>query len=100
VLGITRDPFLVYTSNIFALLGLRSLYFLVAGALGRLKYLRHGLALILTFVAARMLVGSVWPMPVSISLGVIAVVLVVTVVLSLRASGREAMQSVPAPEQR
>jgi tellurite resistance protein TerC len=100
VLGITRDPFLVYTSNIFALLGLRSLYFLVAGALGRLKYLRHGLALILTFVAARMLVGSVWPMPVSISLGVIAVVLVVTVVLSLRASGREATPSVPAPEQR
>jgi hypothetical protein len=47
-----------------------------------------------------MLVGSVWPMPVSISLGVIAVVLVVTVALSLRASGREAMQSVPAPEQR
>ncbi|OLC99470.1 MAG: hypothetical protein AUI88_01590, partial [Gemmatimonadetes bacterium 13_1_40CM_3_70_8] len=54
VLGITRDPFLVYTSNIFALLGLRSLYFVLATALGRLRYLRYGLALILAFVAARM----------------------------------------------
>ncbi len=99
VLGITRDPFLVYTSNIFALLGLRSLYFLLAGALGRLKYLRHGLALILAFVAARMLLGSAQPIPVSVSLGVIAAVLLVTVVLSLRASGPDAAQSAPATEQ-
>jgi tellurite resistance protein TerC len=86
VLGITRDPFLVYTSNIFALLGLRSLYFLLATALGRLSYLRYGLAVILAFVAARMLLGSVWPIPITLSLGVIATVLLVTVVWSLRAS--------------
>jgi TerC family integral membrane protein len=98
-LGITRDPFLVYTSNIFALLGLRSLYFLLAGALGRLEYLRYGLALILAFVAARMLLASVRPIPVSLSLGVIAVVLLVTVVVSLRASGQRAEPAAPAPEQ-
>jgi len=100
VLGITRDPFLVYTSNIFALLGLRSLYFVIATALGRLRYLRYGLAVVLTFVAARMLLGSVQPIPVSVSLGVIAAVLLVTVVLSLRASGRAVAQQAPAPESR
>jgi TerC family integral membrane protein len=98
VLGITRDPFLVYTSNIFALLGLRSLYFLLAGALGRLRHLRYGLALILGFVAARMVLESVRPIPVSTSLGVIAAVLLVTVVLSLRVSARAAGQT-PAPEE-
>ncbi len=100
VLGITRDPFLVYTSNIFALLGLRSLYFVIATALGRLRYLRYGLALILAFVAARMLLGSEQPIPVSVSLCVIAAVLLVTVVLSLRASGRAVAQPAPAPESR
>ena len=100
VLGITRDPFLVYTSNIFALLGLRSLYFVIATALGRLRYLRYGLAVVLTFVAARMLLGSVQPIPVSVSLGVIAAVVLVTVVLSLRASGRAVAQPAPAPESR
>jgi len=90
VLGITRDPFLVYTSNIFALLGLRSLYFLLANVLARLSYLRYGLALILVFVAARMMLESVVHIPVTLSLGVIATVLVVTVVLSLRASQTEA----------
>jgi tellurite resistance protein TerC len=89
VLGITRDPFLVYSSNIFALLGLRSLYFLLAGALARLTYLRYGLALILAFVAARMLLQSARPIPISVSLGVIAATLLVTVALSLRASTPE-----------
>ncbi|HLB82818.1 MAG TPA: TerC/Alx family metal homeostasis membrane protein [Gemmatimonadales bacterium] len=94
VLGITRDPFLVYTSNIFALLGLRSLYFVLATALGRLRYLRYGLALILAFVAARMLLGAARPIPVSVSLGVIAAVLLVTVTASLRASGHDALNGV------
>jgi len=93
VLGVTRDPFLVYTSNIFALLGLRSLYFVLATALERLRYLRYGLALILAFVATRMLLASVRPIPVSLSLVVIAVVLLVTVLWSLRASA--APQPVP-----
>jgi len=86
VLSITRDPFLVYTSNIFALLGLRSLYFLLGTALRRLRYLRYGLAVILAFVALRMLLSSVRPIPVSLSLGFIAAVLVITVWWSLRAS--------------
>lgn len=99
VLGITRDPFLVYTSNIFALLGLRSLYFLLATAMERLRYLRYGLALILVFVAARMLLASVRPIPVSLSLGFIAAVLVVTVIWSLRASAHEPPPPTPAAEQ-
>ena len=94
VLGITRDPFLVYTSNIFALLGLRSLYFVIATALGRLRYLRYGLAVVLTFVAARMLLASALPIPVAVSLGVIAAVLLVTVTASLRASGHDALNGV------
>jgi TerC family integral membrane protein len=96
VLGITRDPFLVYTSNIFALLGLRSVYFLLAGALGRLRHLRYGLALILGFVAARMLLEPVRPIPVSMSLAVIAAVLLATVVLSVL-TARPRLPSRPHP---
>ncbi len=63
VLAVTTDPFLVYTSNVFALLGLRALYFLLAGAAGRLRYLRPGLAVILAAVAVKLLLSDVWPVP-------------------------------------
>jgi len=55
VFGITRDPFIVYTSNVFAILGLRTLYFLLAGVLDRLAYIKYGLAAVLAFVGAKML---------------------------------------------
>jgi tellurite resistance protein TerC len=83
VLAITNQPFLVYTSNAFAVLGLRSLYFVLAGALDRLRYLRPALAAILVFVGARMLLDSVLEIPVWMSLGVIAGVLAVAIVISL-----------------
>lgn len=71
VLAITRDPYIVYTSNIFALLGLRALYFVLAGVVQRFHYLRPGLALILCFVAGKMLLTGIVDISVMASLGVI-----------------------------
>jgi tellurite resistance protein TerC len=84
VFGVTREPFLVFTSNAFALVGLRSLYFLLAGAVRKLRYLNVGLSVILCFVGAKMLLESVVPVPVYVSLLVIVSILGVTVVLSVR----------------
>jgi tellurite resistance protein TerC len=95
VFAITRDPFIVLTSNIFAILGLRSLYFLLAGAADKLRYLQAGLAIILGFVGVKLLTESIpgiWhPSPLQ-SLAVISVILTVTVVLSLRANRKEARE--------
>jgi tellurite resistance protein TerC len=63
VLAVTTDPFVVYTSNVFALLGMRALYFLLAGAAARLRYLRPGLAVILGAVAVKLLLADVWELP-------------------------------------
>ena len=83
IFAITRDPFLVFTSNIFAILGLRSLYFLLAGVIERFRYLKPALALVLLFVGAKMLLAEVWKVPVGLSLGVIAAILGGAVLLSL-----------------
>ena len=83
VLGITRDPFLVYTSNIFAMLGLRSLYFVLAGVIDRFRFIRPGLAVILIFVAAKMLLENWVHVSAGVSLAVIASVLTTAVVASL-----------------
>src|SRR4029079_1043534 len=72
VFAVTRDPFLVYTSNVMAVLGLRSMYFLLAGVVHRFAYLKVGLALVLAFVGAKMLLTSVVKLPVLVSLAVIA----------------------------
>jgi len=81
--AISRVPFLVYTSNVFAMLGLRSLYFVLGGAVQRLRYLRAGLAMILAFVGAKMLLAEVVPIPTWVSLAVIAAALGGAVVASL-----------------
>jgi tellurite resistance protein TerC len=83
VLAVTRVPFLVYTSNIFALLGLRSLYFLLAGAIQKFRYLRAGLAAILVFVGAKMLATEVIEIPIWVSLAVIAAALLAAITASL-----------------
>jgi tellurite resistance protein TerC len=83
IFAVTRDPFLVYTSNVCAILGLRSLYFLLAGVIHKFHYLKLGLAIVLTFVGAKMLLGSVYVIPIHISLLVIAVVLVSAVLASI-----------------
>jgi tellurite resistance protein TerC len=83
IFGITRDPFIVYTSNVFAILGLRSMYFLLAGVLGRLRYLTVGLSLVLTFIGAKMIVEPWVHISVELSLGVVAGILLVALVTSL-----------------
>ena len=82
VFGITRDPFLVFTSNICAILGLRALYFLLAHVMGRFHYLKYGLGLVLAFIGAKMLAMDVFPVPIAASLAVIAVLLGGSIALS------------------
>ncbi|MGE5361369.1 MAG: TerC family protein [Bacteroidales bacterium] len=89
VLAVTRDPFIVFTSNIFAILGLRALYFLVATGLKRLRYLNIALAAILMFVGAKMLLSSLIAIPIAVSLAVVGVLLAASVVASVPPAGRE-----------
>ncbi len=83
VFAITQDPFIAYTSNICAILGLRSLYFLLAGLMGRFVYLRTGLALVLGFVGVKMITADYIRLPRSVSLGIIALILAVTIAISV-----------------
>ena len=88
ILAISREPFIVYSSNAFAILGLRALYFLLAGMAGRFRYLHLGLAAILAFVGVKMLVAELYHPPVWLSLAVIAIALAVSITASLRADKR------------
>jgi len=83
ILAITRDPFIVYTSNIFAILGLRALYFLLAGVMGMFRYLKIGLCFVLTFVGVKMLISDFYKIPITVSLGVVAGILAASIVASL-----------------
>lgn len=87
IFAVTTDPFVVFTSNAFAILGLRSLYFLLAEAAARFRYLKVGLALILVFVGTKLLVAGVLEIPPLVSLAVILSILGVTVGASLRRDG-------------
>jgi tellurite resistance protein TerC len=97
VFSVTRKAFIVFTSNVFAILGLRSLYFLLAGALGCFRYLKIGLSLVLIFIGAKMLVephgpSSTWfqiKIPTTVSLAVVAAILSVSIALSMVAAQRE-----------
>ena len=89
ILAISEEPFIVYTSNAFAILGLRSLYFALAGIEKYFKYLKYGLALILVFVGSKMAIAQWFKIPVEISLLVIAVILGVSMVASVRKSKKE-----------
>jgi tellurite resistance protein TerC len=86
VFAVTTDPFIVFSSNLFAILGLRSLYFLLAGLLDRFVYLKVGLAALLVFAGAKILVGSVYHIPVGVSLAVIVGILATAIVASLVAT--------------
>jgi tellurite resistance protein TerC len=83
IFGVTRNPFLVYTSNVFAILGLRSLYFVLANVIGKFHLLKYGLSVVLAFVGVKMLLNDVRPIGIGVSLGVVAGVLVGSVLLSL-----------------
>jgi tellurite resistance protein TerC len=83
VLAVTRDPFIVYTSNVFAIMGLRSLYYLLANVMGMFSYLKLGISFVLAFVGAKMLLSDIYPIPIHFSLGVIVGVLAVSIAASL-----------------
>lgn len=99
IFAVTRDPFLVYTSNVFAILGLRSLYFLLAGVVGKFRFLKLGLSVVLSFVGVKMLLAEVRPVPIALSLAVILGVLALSIALSWivpekrQASAKEAAPS-------
>ena len=83
ILAITRDAFIVYTSNVFAILGLRSMYFALAGMMEMFRYLHYGLSLVLVFVGAKMLVSHYLEIPTPVALGAVAGVLAVSIIASM-----------------
>ena len=86
IFAITSDPFIVLTSNVFAILGLRAMYFLLAAVASRFHLLNYGLALVLLFIGTKMCLIDVFKIPAGVSLGVVAAILVTTMVLSVRSS--------------
>ena len=84
IFSVTRDPFIIYTSNICAVLGLRALYSLLASVVDKFRYLKIGLSLVLMFIGGKMLVDHFYPMPIIGSLGVVAAILLTSVLASLR----------------
>ena len=84
IFAITNDPFIVLTSNVFAILGLRAMYFLLAAVANKFHLLNYGLALILVFIGAKMCLIDAYKIPVLFSLGVVVVILILTMILSVR----------------
>lgn len=82
IFAITEDPFIVLTSNVFAVLGLRALFFMLAGMAGRFHLLNYGLAAVLVFIGTKMLVMDVWKIPIGISLGVVGVLIAASMIAS------------------
>jgi tellurite resistance protein TerC len=99
ILAITTDTFIVFTSNAFAIMGLRSLYFLLAGLIDRFEYLKYGLAALLAFAGVKMLLSDVVHLDVWVSLGIIVTILVVSVIVSLLATRNRELpeRTPPAP---
>ena len=83
IFAVTTDPFIVFTSNIFAIMGLRAMYFLLADVADRFHLLKYGLALVLVFIGTKMLIVDIYKIPVLLALGVVATIIVVSVILSL-----------------
>lgn len=89
IFAITTDPFIVLTSNIFAILGLRAMYFLLADMADRFSLLKYGLAMVLMFIGVKMLVIDLFKIPVAVSLGVVAAIIATSIILSLKKDARE-----------
>src|SRR5438046_1431056 len=90
IFAVTKKPFIVFTSNVFAILGLRSLYFVLAGAIGYFRYLKVGLSLVLCFIGTKMLLGA-WDVdiPITMSLAVVASIISTSIVFSVSVTRRE-----------
>ncbi|HXF56296.1 MAG TPA: TerC family protein [Actinomycetota bacterium] len=97
IFAVTRDPFIVFSSNAFAILGLRALYFMLAGMIRRFTYLRYGLSVILVYVGVKMLLSEIYPIPIWASLVVIAVVIGASVAVSLVRTARASVAAEAAP---
>ena len=105
IFGLTQDPYIVFTANAFALMGLRQLYFLIGGLLRKLVHLSYGLSIILGFIGVKLLLHAlhesgvhVPEISIPVSLGVICAVLAVTTVTSLRTSRKQAQAAQDEPE--
>lgn len=85
IFAITDDPFIIYTSNVFAILGLRAMYFLLAGMMDKFQYLRHGLSIVLLFVGTKMLIADFYHIPVMVSLIAVAGILALSIIFSIAA---------------
>ncbi|HEY0844430.1 MAG TPA: TerC family protein [Noviherbaspirillum sp.] len=96
IFAITTDPFIVFTANIFAILGLRALYFLLADMASRFHLLKYGLALVLVFVGAKMLIADFYKVPVGIALGVVAVIIGSSIAASLAATRNGQRKQLPS----
>jgi len=83
IFAVTQDPFIVYTSNVFAILGLRALYFLLANVMDKFQYLKLGLSGVLVFIGAKMVIVDFYEIPIGISLGVVAGILTISILASL-----------------
>ncbi|NRN30325.1 TerC family protein [Photorhabdus heterorhabditis] len=90
IFAVTTDPFIVLTSNLFAILGLRAMYFLLAGVAEKFTMLKYGLSVILVFIGIKMLIMDVYHIPMVVSLGTIAGILVVTMIINIWVNKREA----------
>ena len=96
IFAVTRDPFIVYTSNVCAILGLRALYFLLANVMDQFQYLKLGLSVVLTFIGVKMVIVDLYHIPVGVSLAVVASVLTISIVASLWKTRRDARLAEPA----
>ena len=89
IFGVTTNPFIVFTSNVFAILGLRSLYFVLAGAIGFFRYLKVGLSVVLCFIGAKMLIAKWYHIETKLSLLIVATIILTSIIMSVIASKRE-----------
>jgi tellurite resistance protein TerC len=89
IFGVTTNPFIVFTSNVFAILGLRSLYFVLAGAIGFFRYLKVGLSFVLCFIGVKMLIAKIYHIPTKLSLIIVGTIIATSILMSLVAAKRE-----------
>ena len=89
IFGVTQEPYLVFTSNVFAILGLRSLYFVLAGAINYFRYLKFGLSVVLVYIGVKMLAAKWMTIPFGVSLGIILTIILVSMLASVIAARRE-----------
>jgi len=88
IFGVTTNPFIVFTSNVFAIMGLRSLYFVLAGAIGFFRYLKVGLSIVLCFIGAKMLIAHWHEISTTLSLLIVGTIIITSILISLFAAKR------------